>query len=193
MMTLMELNLTNELSIVSGDYDHAGFHTVNLDTNVAVIEGEDFYVYLSLSSGGHPYDRTSDIPVLLGASYRTIVESSSNPEESYYKNGGNWLDFYNYNDPSGFQNTGNFCIKALSIEGLNPPQNVIIEIIGTDAHLSWDAVTGANSYKIYSSDNPYTGFVEDTTGTFTGESWNTPIESIKRFYYVKASTGVITH
>ncbi len=28
--------------------------------------------------------------------------------------GEDWLDFYYYDDPSGYQNTGNFCIKALT-------------------------------------------------------------------------------
>ncbi|MCK4654630.1 MAG: DUF1565 domain-containing protein [Candidatus Cloacimonetes bacterium] len=73
----------------------------------------------------------------------------------------------------------------------DPPQNVIIEIIGTDVHLSWDAVAGANSYKVYSSDDPYTGFVEDTSGSFVGESWSTSIMEVKKFYYVKASTETI--
>jgi len=69
---------------------------------------------------------------------------------------------------------------------LDPPQNVTIEIIGTDIHLSWDAVTGANSYKVYSSYDPYTGFVEDFSGLFTGESWSTSIANEKKFYYVTA-------
>ena len=73
----------------------------------------------------------------------------------------------------------------------DPPQNVTVEIIGTDVHLSWDAVTGANSYKIYSSDDPYTGFVEDTSGSFVGESWIAPIINEKKFYYVIASTETI--
>ena len=71
---------------------------------------------------------------------------------------------------------------------LDPPQNVTVEIIGTNVHLSWDAVTGANSYKVYSSDSPYSGFVEDTSGSFAGESWCAPIGDVKKFYYVKAST-----
>jgi len=147
-------NLTNELSIVSGDYDHAGFHTVDLTTTVPLTEGDDFYVYLFLSDGGHPYDRTSDVPVLLGASYRTIVESSSNPEESYYKNGEDWLDFYDYDDPSNFQNTGNFCIKALAIDGAggtNPPQDLGFEIVDYNSiALAWNAGSaGALSYIIY--------------------------------------------
>ena len=68
----------------------------------------------------------------------------------------------------------------------DPPQNVTIEIIGTEVHISWDAVTGANYYIVYSSDDPYTGFTEDTSGTFIGESWSTSIINEKRFYYVKA-------
>jgi C1A family cysteine protease len=147
-------DLSNELSTVSGNYEHAGLHTVDLDTDVPVTAGEDFYVYISFSDGGHPYDRTSDVPVLLGANYRTVVESSSNPDESFYKDGDDWLDFYEYNDPSGFQNSGNFCIKALSINGTgnnNPPQNLGFEIIDYNSViLSWDAGSeGVLSYKIY--------------------------------------------
>ncbi|MCK4655094.1 MAG: T9SS type A sorting domain-containing protein, partial [Candidatus Cloacimonetes bacterium] len=116
--------LQNELSIKSGAIDYIGLHTIDLDTVVTLSDGEDFYVYLSLSDGGHPYDRTSDVPVLLGAQYRTIVTSSASPEESYYKSGNDWLDFYYYDDPSGYQNTGNFCIKGLAgITGLKVTPN----------------------------------------------------------------------
>ncbi|MCD4760777.1 right-handed parallel beta-helix repeat-containing protein [bacterium] len=73
----------------------------------------------------------------------------------------------------------------------DPPQNVTIEIIGTDVQLNWDAVAGVTSYKVYSSDDPYTGFVEDTSGSFAGESWNTAIINEKIFYYVIASTETI--
>ena len=70
--------------------------------------------------------------------------------------------------------------------GLDPPQNVSVEIIGSEVFVSWDAVTGATSYKIYSSDNTITGFVEDSSGTFVGESWSTSIINEKKFYYVIA-------
>lgn len=108
--------LSNVLSSTSGNFDEAGLHTVELEAPVLLEEGEDFYVYLFFNRGGHPYDRTSDVPVLLGADYRTIVESSANPGESYYKVDEEWLDFYEYDDPSGFQNTGNFCVKVLTTE-----------------------------------------------------------------------------
>ena len=68
----------------------------------------------------------------------------------------------------------------------DPPQNVTIEIIGKDVHLSWNAVTGANSYKVYSSDDPYTEFIEDTSGSFDGESWSAPIGDVKKYYHVKS-------
>ena len=66
------------------------------------------------------------------------------------------------------------------------PVNVQIQIYSGNVQLSWDAVTGATSYKVYSSDDPYTGFVEDSSGSFTGESWNTSVINEKKFYYVTA-------
>ena len=67
-----------------------------------------------------------------------------------------------------------------------PPENVTITVVGTNVQLSWTAVVGANSYKVFSSDDPYTGFTEDTSGTFIDESWSAPVSSTKKFYYVKA-------
>jgi C1A family cysteine protease len=107
--------LQDVLSTKSGTLEYRGFHTIDLDDAVSLNQSDDFYVYLELSDGGYAYDRTSDVPVLLGASYRTIVESSAIPDESYYQVNGQWLDFYDYNDPSGYQHTGNFCVKALAV------------------------------------------------------------------------------
>ncbi|MBN3036662.1 MAG: hypothetical protein JW861_13840 [Bacteroidales bacterium] len=109
--------LQNELSSLSGTFDYTGLHTVALTQPVDLTAGDDFYIYLSLSHGGMPYDRTSDVPVLLGGGTKTIVPSTAAPEESFYKDAGIWKDFYYYNDPSGFQNTGNFCIKGLTVKG----------------------------------------------------------------------------
>ena len=75
--------LLDLLSTQSGSIGYTGFHTVALDVPVGAMQGDDFYVYLELSAGGYAFDRTSDIPVLLGAPpSKTIVESASNAGES---------------------------------------------------------------------------------------------------------------
>jgi len=100
--------LPGGLASVAGTFERKGLHTVDLDTPVAFSAGESFAVSLGLSRGGQPYDTTSDVNVLLGASYRAIVHSSADPGESYYREGDSWLDLTDY-DPDA-----NFCIKALT-------------------------------------------------------------------------------
>jgi len=106
--------LQDELSTKSGVIAHEGFHTIDLDTPVRLHAGDDFYIYLKLSAGGQPYDRTSEVPVLLGSNPfskcymgNIIVNSSSNISESYYLDNSTWKDLY-YLD-----NSANFCIKGL--------------------------------------------------------------------------------
>ena len=109
--------LGGELSTQFGTIDYMGFHTVDLDNSVVLTEGDDFYIYLVLSAGGQPYDRTSEVEVLLGSSYRGyLVESASNPGESYYRCGSDWLDLYDYQDPPWPSGTANFCIKGQTID-----------------------------------------------------------------------------
>jgi len=120
-------SLQNELSSHTGTIEYTGLHTITLDTPVTLNNGNDFYIYLLVSDGGLAIDRTSDVPVLLGANYRTIVESSANPDESYYNNGFGWYDLYDYNfsNPT-WDETANFCIKALTLErgiSINPEES----------------------------------------------------------------------
>ncbi len=111
----------------SGYIAHRGFHTIDLKLPVKLHDGMDFYVYLYLSHGGQPYDRTSTIDVLMDypkgqLKNPVLVRSSANPDESYYYDGSQWQDFYYYQDPSGYQNSGNFTIKALG--KIYNPQNL---------------------------------------------------------------------
>jgi hypothetical protein len=100
--------LLDELSSVSGYIEHIGFHTIDLPNTVDLAYGDDFYIYVYFSKGGHPIDRTADVPVLLGARYRTLVESTAEPGQSFYHSGGVWHDLYD-DDPAS-----NFCIKGLA-------------------------------------------------------------------------------
>jgi len=109
--------LLDELSSKSGTIQYTGFHTVELDEPAVLATGDDFYVYLELTAGGQAFDRTSDVPVLLGSSGRTIVPSSAAAGESYYRSGGAWLDLYDYTFlNSTWDHTANFCIKALTVD-----------------------------------------------------------------------------
>ena len=102
--------LQNSVSEKSGTIAYTGFHTIDLDTRVALKAGDKFYVYVDLSAGGQAYDRTSDVPVLLGAKYHTMVESKANPGESYYRSAkGTWVDLTQDNA------SANFCMKALTV------------------------------------------------------------------------------
>ncbi len=114
--------LLDELGSVSGFTAGRGFHTVDLDPAVHLTQDDSFYVYLHLSQGGQPYDRTSEVPVLLGARYRATVVSASNPGESFYRSGSNWVDLHD------FDATANFCIKACSHIGVK---------FGADTTVGW--------------------------------------------------------
>jgi C1A family cysteine protease len=113
--------LLDELAVQYGRIDHTGFHTVDLDNPLDLTAGDDFYVYLYLSNGGQPFDRTSVVPVLLGATaLNTIVNSTANPGESYFFDGSSWQDLYNFDfGITVWNGTANFCIKALTINDPN--------------------------------------------------------------------------
>ena len=121
------------------------------------------------------------------------------------------LNFASGNDPADPPASANYILKGSSIDvisgeeavsvnynilpgyyhgeitgGIQPPENVTISVVGINVQLSWDPVPDAASYKVYSSDDPLTGFEEDTSGTFAGESWNAPAPPEKKFYYVKS-------
>ena len=125
---------TDLASVQTGRFEHTGFHTVDLETKVYLAPNQPFYVVLELSHGGQAYDRTSEVPVLLGPvapnpstrSFESYLEnmgkmgadtsdgtevtvaSSAATNESFYQSNGQWIDL------TTFDSTANFCIKALS-------------------------------------------------------------------------------
>jgi C1A family cysteine protease len=151
--------LDGELTRQDGTSEFCGFHTVDLRGPVKLKPGDQFYVYVELSAGGHAIDRTSNIPVLLdqpqppvkgeqppakveqppakdqqpqkkggkgGGGPKPIVVSKANPGESFYFDGSQWKDLYDYkfeNLPAWataanvpYDHTANFCIKALAVK-----------------------------------------------------------------------------
>ncbi len=107
--------LTDELTAGQGHINHTGFHTVDLDPAVPLAKNDVFYIYLSLSSGGHPFDCTSEVPVLLGSFMTgTIVPSSAAQGQSYYYDGGQWIDLFSVTNGGFPAGTANFCIKGLA-------------------------------------------------------------------------------
>ncbi len=67
---------------------------------------------------------------------------------------------------------------------LSVPESIATSVSGTTLTISWDS-TGAASYNIYSSDDPYGTFtiLDNTTNT----TYDIPIASAKLFYYVVSS------
>ncbi len=108
--------LSELLGETSGETQFKGLHTVVLDNSIRLVKGDEFYIYLKLNKGGIPYDRTSEVPVLLGGEGKTVVESSSDPNESFYFSGGVWKDLYDYNHPTWGSGNANFCIKGLATD-----------------------------------------------------------------------------
>jgi len=70
------------------------------------------------------------------------------------------------------------------------PINLSIVVSGTDVVLNWDSVSGADSYKVYSSDDPEGGWILEQ-GDISGLTWSESIPVTDKFYYVTANTGVI--
>jgi hypothetical protein len=128
--------LQDELASKTGNISYYGFHTIDLPSAVSISKGDDFYIYVKLSSGGHPIDRTSEVPVLLGADSRVVVESSASPGESYYLDESTWYDLYDYSFSNpDWDETANFCIKALCSE-----YTLIAPDLECEGELSWTGI-----------------------------------------------------
>lgn len=103
--------LSEELTFpLDGVFASRGLHTVDLDVPITLQPGQKFYVALRLSKGGQAFDRTSDVPVLLGGGSRATVKSAASEGESFYRTAQGWKDLTDDDD------SANFCIKALATD-----------------------------------------------------------------------------
>ena len=120
----------------------------------------------SFGSGNNPANLPISSNYILEGSISDVISGDEASSSNY-----NILPGYYFGEISG---------------GILPPTNVTIAVVGSAVQISWSAVSDATSYQVYSSTDPYTGFDEDTTGTFVDESWSAPASADKMFYYVKA-------
>ncbi len=81
----------------------------------------------------------------------------------------------------GLDDTGQFIITRW-IRSIDSPQNLAIEVVGTDVQISWDDVDGANSYKIFACDT--------IDGTYVDVTESGSFGSITRATAAKKETGV---
>ncbi len=177
--------LLDELAMKSGHITHTGFHTVDLDMPVTVVKGDDFYVYLKLSAGGHAYDRTSELKVLLGETISTKmnteggsgiwVESVSHPNESYYLDDTTWRDLHDVDV------TANFCIKALTID-LSPDFNRDKFVNSADFAIlarAWKTECGDEAWNLYCDLN-LDNVIDSQDLTILTEHW---LEDLRAYSY----------
>ncbi|MBN2790614.1 MAG: hypothetical protein JXR69_10535 [Candidatus Delongbacteria bacterium] len=69
------------------------------------------------------------------------------------------------------------------------PGNVVLAYDGSDVTITWDAVSGASGYAVYSSDDPYGTFSLDGSGSFNGEEWTVSTADPRMFYFVTATNA----
>ena len=112
--------LLDELFSQTGEIEHKGYHTIDLQQPVYIFPDDDFYVDVQLSHSGHAYDCTGIVEEMMGAPLtRAIVTSTASPGESFYRENDTWVDL------TAFNESANFCIKALAV-------NVGLEVAAQD-------------------------------------------------------------
>ncbi|MBW6515787.1 MAG: hypothetical protein K0B81_04105 [Candidatus Cloacimonetes bacterium] len=70
------------------------------------------------------------------------------------------------------------------------PTNVLIWITGGTLYLEWDEVIGANSYKIYGSDDPYLDNWGSEIAVVGLPEYSEPVSQTRKFYRIVASTDI---
>ncbi|MCK5548715.1 MAG: hypothetical protein KAI64_06845, partial [Thermoplasmata archaeon] len=158
--------LMDELSAVVGFIDYTGYHTVDLTTPVNLVKGDKFYIYVELSVGGHPYDATSEVPVLLEGDLLgggILVESYSTTGQSFYHNGTSWEDLY------FFDNTANFNIKGL-VSHLSIMDPMEGDYVGGSKLVTGGASNAIDEVWVKIDNDPWQNATDTTSWSY---SWDT--------------------
>ena len=128
--TFEDEQLSVEIAGMTGTIDISGYHTIDLNVPVWLTAGDEFYLSLELSDGGHAIDCTSDVPVLLDkppAVADGSIVSDAEPGQSYYWGGTGWTDLFDrylYDADLGREVTGsaNFCVKGFTSYAMAVPE-----------------------------------------------------------------------
>ncbi len=164
-----------KVSTASLTSDLIGYHSVELESDVAVEAGDTFSVVVKTSTDtvdAKAYYEHSDV-VIDG---ETSVEITANAGETFISyDGSSWTDVQEYI-------TGNAAIKAYAIseERLEKPVPTATAADGK-ASLKWDAVDGAVKYeiiRIYDGKYYTLAEVEGTSATLTNLTENTEYQIV---------------
>lgn len=111
----------------------------------------------------------------------SLVDSTASADTFY-----NYAITAHYDDVSLYPESPMNKCSVNIYTGLFAPSNLVITNENPNIKLAWSPVSGASEYKVYSSNDPYGTFAEDTSGSFDGEEWIAPLSSSRLFYYVVA-------
>ncbi len=155
--------------------DLAGYHSVELNSDVAVEAGDTFSVVVKMTTANNDarayYEHSA---VVTGG--KTAIEITANEGETFVSNNGiYWTDVQEYL-------TGNASIKAYAIseERLEKPIPTATVADGK-AQLKWDAVNGAVKYeiiRIYNGEYYTLAETEGTSATLTNLTENTEYQIV---------------
>ncbi len=143
-----------------------------VENSLAVLFKKD-WLSLSPTSGTVPGSSYDDVTLMFDASGLS--------EGTYLKN----LMIIS-NDPDEPELIVPVTLNVGTILPPDAPGNVTTDIVGSNVQISWDAVSGATSYTVYSDTDPYGTFSTDEwTGAST--SWSEPLSGDMKFYRVTAN------
>jgi len=83
---------------------------------------------------------------------------------------------------------GNVTLDSMEVYFNNPGNDWEPEIVGFwitsgTLYIDWDDIPTASGYTMYSSPQPYSGFTIDSSGSFTGSSWQREMDTYTVRYY----------